>query len=116
MRAKRQDNNQSEIAEQAKALGISYQSLHEIGKGCPDAIFGYAGINLFVEIKDGKNDLNDLQIEYHKEWKGQIVTIRNTNDLVTEFVRQSYKICGMLTEEMVVLLRNELISRIENLV
>ena len=92
MKAKRVDANQKGIAEQAKELGISYQSLHELGKGCPDAIFGYSGINLFVEIKDGKNDLNELQIEYHKNWNGQIVVIRDIVDLVKEFnERLEYK-------------------------
>lgn len=110
------DANQTEIANQAKALGISYQSLHEVGKGCPDAIFGFAGINIFVEIKDGKNNLNDLQIEYHKKWQGQIITIRNTSELITEFVLQSEKLYGKVTAEILTLLYRELIVRIENLV
>ena len=90
MRVKRVDNNQSEIIEQAKKLGISAQSLHTIGSGCGDVLFGYAGINIFAEIKDGKNDLNNMQVNYHNSWNGQICTIRNIDDLVMEFLSYSY--------------------------
>jgi len=114
MKAKRIDANQTDIAEQAKALGISYQSLHELGKGCPDAIFGYAGINLFVEIKDGKNKLNEMQIEYHNSWQGQIITIQNTNELITEFMLQGEKLHGKITFEMVMLLYKSLYKELKN--
>ena len=83
---KKVDKNQPEIIKQARSLGISVQSLHEIGKGCPDVLFGYAGINIFAEIKDGKNDLNELQVPYHESWNGQICTIRNIDELVIEFL------------------------------
>ena len=89
MRAKKVDKNQPEIIEQAKKLGISVQSLHELGKGCPDVLFGYAGINILAEIKDGNNDLNDMQIDYHNTWNGQVCTIRNIDDLVINFLSYS---------------------------
>lgn len=97
MKAKRVDGNQPEIIEQAKKLGISVQSLHEIGKGCPDILFGYAGINILAEIKDGKNDLNDLQIIYHNNWSGQVCTIRNIDDLVIEFLSYSNAFYSMMS-------------------
>ncbi len=104
MKAKKMDINQTDIANQAKTLGISYQSLHELGKGCPDAIFGYAGINLFVEIKSGKNDLNDMQIKYHDDWQGQIITIRNISELIQEFHNHSFKLHGEIKPDFLYLL------------
>lgn len=89
MQAKRVDNNHSEIIEQAKKLGMSVQSLHTIGKDCPDVLLGYAGINILCEIKSGKNDLSDGQQKYHDEWQGQIATVRSIDDVVIEFLRYS---------------------------
>jgi len=89
MKAKRVDNNHTEIINQAKSLGISVQSLHELGKGCPDVLFGYGGINIFAEIKNGNNNLNQQQIDYHQNWKGQICTIRNIDELIIEFLSYS---------------------------
>lgn len=86
---KKVDGNQSEIITQAKQLNISVQSLHQLGKGCPDVLFGYGGINIFAEIKDGNNDLNEQQIEFHSNWQGQICTIRNIDDLLLNFLSYS---------------------------
>jgi hypothetical protein len=89
MQVKKVDLNQPEIIEQAKKLGMSVQSLHTIGKDCPDVLFGYAGINILCEIKNGNNDLSEGQKNYHDNWQGQIATVRNIDDVVIEFLRYS---------------------------
>jgi hypothetical protein len=89
MQVKKVDLNQPEIIEQAKKLGMSVQSLHTIGKDCPDVLFGYAGINILCEIKSGNNDLSEGQKIYHDNWQGQIATVRNIDDVVIEFLRYS---------------------------
>ena len=89
MQAKKVDVNQPEILTQARSLGISVQSLHIIGKDCPDVLFGYAGINILAEVKSGKNDLSEGQKIYHDNWKGQICTIRNIDDLIREILSYS---------------------------
>lgn len=89
MQPKKVDLNHTEILEQAKKLGMSVQSLHTVGKNCPDVLFGYAGINILCEIKSGNNDLSDGQKQYHDEWQGQICTVRNIDDVVIEFLRYS---------------------------
>lgn len=109
MQAKRVDKNHPEILATAEKLGFSVQSLHVVGKNCPDAIFGYDGLNIYCEIKSDKNDLSEGQKKYHEEWKGQICTVWNIDDLMIEYLRYSYRVYGKIRMELI-----ELIIRYRN--
>ena len=51
---KRTDANQKKIVELVRQLpGASITSTHTIGKGFPDLVIGYKGINYLIELKDG---------------------------------------------------------------
>lgn len=106
MTYKKIDKNHTEIVECARKLGFSVQSLHTVGKDCPDAIFGYDNLNLYCEIKSENGKLSDGQQDYHDSWQGQICTIYSVEDLMIEYLRYSYKVYGTLRQELI-----ELITR-----
>jgi hypothetical protein len=83
-RAARIDANQTQIVSALRSVGASVELLSAVGKGCPDLLVGYRGVNLLMEIKDGKKPpserkLTSDQIVWHREWKG-VVTVVNSVD------------------------------------
>jgi hypothetical protein len=85
---KRTDANQKKIVEMVRKLpGASITSTHTIGKGFPDLVIGYKGINYLIEIKDGKKPpsarkLTPDEVKFHHEWSGQISIIKNLDELL----------------------------------
>lgn len=81
-RAAKIDENQNEIVAALRKVGASVQILSSVGKGCPDIICGIAGVNYFLEIKDGNKPLSAQkltpdQFEWHGGWKGQVVVVNS---------------------------------------
>ncbi len=75
-RAARVDRNQAEIVRVLRAIGASVQHLHSVGKGCPDLLVGYQGINYLFEIKDGtkprsQRKLTPDEVEFFMSWRGR---------------------------------------------
>ena len=85
---KRTDSNHAEIIKALRKIpNLSVFSTHEVGKGFPDIVIGYKGINYLIEIKDGNKPpsarkLTDAEIEFHLNWNGQIDTIKNLDELL----------------------------------
>jgi Holliday junction resolvase len=76
------DRNQKDIVDALRKAGCSVQCLSTVGKGFPDLLIGFSGNNYLTEIKDGlKSDLNPDQVKWHREWKGQVTTIHNMDEL-----------------------------------
>ena len=69
-RAARTDANQSEIVQALRTAGASVTLLHQVGKGCPDALVGYQGKTVLLEIKTDKGRATPDQIEWWDQWKG----------------------------------------------
>jgi Holliday junction resolvase len=80
--AKRTDYNQAAIVAALRKAGCTVTSLHEVGRGCPDIVVGYQGRNYLLEIKNPqtKGKLNDLQIQWHSRWRGQVATVWTVED------------------------------------
>ena len=79
------DANQTEIVCALRAAGATVQSLAATGKGCPDLLVGYKGINYLLEIKDGKKTpseqrLTPDQIHWHLHWGGMVHVVKNTEE------------------------------------
>lgn len=77
VRAKKIDGNQEQIVEQLRALNISVQHLHTIGKGCPDLLLGFRGQNFLVELKDGSRKPSERKLtpdeeKFFAKWRGQV--------------------------------------------
>ena len=85
---RRTDSNHAEIIKALRKIPkLSVFSTHEVGKGFPDIVIGYKGINYLIEIKDGKKSpsarkLTDAEIEFHLNWKGQKAVIKNIDELL----------------------------------
>ena len=87
--ARRRDANEPAIVAALEAAGASVTRLD--GAGVPDLLIGYACLTLVAEVKlplgprggtsqhreaeGGCGDLTRDQVEWHKGWRGEAVTI-----------------------------------------
>ena len=82
----RVDRNQAEIVKALRAVGCSVQSLAAVGKGCPDILVGVRGVNILMEIKDGKakdkrqHQLTPDEERWHREWNGQREVVKSVEE------------------------------------
>lgn len=84
MRAAKVDANQAEIVHALRCIGCSVQVLSTVGKGVPDLLVGFNGMNVLMEIKDGKKPPSDRkltadQIVWHDEWRGQVNVVESVD-------------------------------------
>lgn len=85
---KRTDANHKEIIVGLRKYPVlSVFSTHMVGKGFPDIVIGYKGINYLVEIKDGaksksRKKLTEDEIKFHSSWNGQIIIAENIDDVL----------------------------------
>ena len=87
MRAARVDANQPEVVAALRQMGCSVQPLHTVGKGCPDLLVGFRGVNVLIEVKDGskppsERKLTPDQVEWHREWNGQVAVAESVDDAI----------------------------------
>lgn len=83
--AKRVDANQAEITEALRQVGASVQPIHTLGKGVPDLLVGYRGVNLVLEVKDGAKPasaqkLTPDEANWHARWRGQVAVVRSVDE------------------------------------
>ena len=83
--AAKTDYNQKSIVQALRTAGASVQSLAATGKGCPDLLVGYGGINYLMEVKDGNKvpsaqKLTIDQEHWHSVWKGAVHIVKNENE------------------------------------
>lgn len=81
-RASKIDSNQPTIVAGLRKAGATVAMTHMIGKGFPDAVVGYRGVNYLLEIKDdGKppsaRKLTSDEVEWHTAWRGKVVVVEN---------------------------------------
>lgn len=85
---KRTDRNHAEIINALRKIpNISVFSTHEVGKGFPDIVVGYKGVNYLIEIKDGNKPpsarkLTDAELQFHSNWRGQIKIVNNLDEVL----------------------------------
>ena len=76
------DANQPETVKALRQVGCTVQSLAATGKGCPDLLVGFRGINLLFEIKDGSKPksarkLTPDQVIWHEAWNGKVYVVES---------------------------------------
>lgn len=64
----KRDANEQEIVDYLLAVGCSVDRLN--GKGTPDLLVGYRGLNLLIEIKMPDKKLNKIQTHWFSNWRG----------------------------------------------
>jgi hypothetical protein len=77
------DFNQPTIIRALENVGASVQSLTRVGHGCPDLLVGYRRRTFLLEVKnpDAGGELNDDQLDWHREWRGQpVVTVETPEE------------------------------------
>lgn len=85
----RTDKNQKEIVRGLRSFpGVRVMLLHRVGGGCPDILVGYKDakgnrLNILMEIKTDKGELNPLEKEWHETWTGQVAVIHNLEEALT---------------------------------
>jgi len=77
MRAAKVDANHIQVVSALRAAGATVQSLAAVGKGVPDLLVSFKGVNLLMEVKDGnkspsRQKLTEDQIKFHRTWQGPI--------------------------------------------
>ena len=85
--AARVDANQSEIVEALRQIGATVQTLHQVGRGCPDLLVGFRGVNILLEVKDGSKPpsarkLTPDEYSWHKDWRGQVAVVKSIEDAI----------------------------------
>jgi hypothetical protein len=78
-RAAKVDANAPEIEQALRDAGAAVQSLAQIGRGCPDAVVSFKGVNFMFEWKnpDGKDEVNEAQHKWHIAWNAPVYVVRS---------------------------------------
>lgn len=82
-RAKRVDKNQKDIVEQLRKLGYNVEYTYMIGNGFPDVVISFNELfTLPIEIKSKGGKLTKDEENFHKRYKGYIITAYNLEDVI----------------------------------
>lgn len=78
------DANQNEVVKALRQVGCTVQSLASVGKGTPDLLIGFRGVNLLFEIKDGSKPkssrkLTPDQVIWHSGWNGKVYVVESVD-------------------------------------
>jgi Holliday junction resolvase len=80
MRFAKIDANHGEIVSALRQIGVSVQSLANIGHGCPDIIAAKGSMTWLIEIKGAKGKLTPDQIKFIDAWSGTVHIVRTVDD------------------------------------
>lgn len=83
----RTDANHTPIVEFARDIGMSVQITSALGDGWGDAVFGYRGLSVPVEIKDGskspsRRKMSEDEKAMHLQWRGSFALVENFEDVI----------------------------------
>lgn len=95
-RAANVDANQPAVMEALRRAGITVQPLHTVGKGCPDLLCGFRGVNVLVEVKRGdktesRKQLNSMQTNWHSAWAGQCAVAETAEDAIRIVIEEAMR-------------------------
>jgi len=80
------DSNQSAICWFLKQYpGVAYVVTSGLGKGFPDLVVSFRGVNDLWELKDGDKPasaqkLTPAEFEFHEMWRGPIAIVRSVDE------------------------------------
>jgi hypothetical protein len=85
-RASKVDANHATIVAAFKALGCTVQSLAAVGKGVPDLLVAFAGLNHLVECKDGSKPKSSrkqtpAQVAWASTWRAPRHLVESVEDV-----------------------------------
>lgn len=87
MRYCRTDGNQQEIVRVFRDMGCTVAVTSDAGHGFPDIVLGIRGVNLLIELKDGKKSpsqrkLTPMEENFHRNWRGQVCVVTSIEEAV----------------------------------
>ena len=83
MYAKKIDNLQREVVNALRKIGASVTILSGVGKGVPDLLVGFRGVNFLIEVKSRKTaKLTPDQVEFFHTWMGQVAVIYSVEEAI----------------------------------
>lgn len=74
-RASKVDGNQEQIVRALRAVGCSVLSLAPLGRGAPDLLVGRNRSTWLLELKVGREKVNDAQAMFREGWRGCPVVV-----------------------------------------
>lgn len=92
MKIARVDDNQKQITKFLRDKGVTVTLTSVMGRGFPDMICGYKGLNVLLEIKDGSKPISaqvltpDQRI-WHHAWHGQVAVVNSPESAWLEILR-----------------------------
>ncbi len=89
-RAAHIDANHAAIVKALRMAGIGVKSLAAVGKGIPDLLCGFRGINVLLEVKNPHAErgaaqgmaLTEDEREFHETWPGQVRVVTSADEAV----------------------------------
>jgi hypothetical protein len=86
-RAAKIDDNQQELVELIRAMGVSVAITSAAHDGFTDLVLGFGGVTVLTEVKDGRKqpscrNLTPKQKIFHESFKGAITVIENETQAV----------------------------------
>ena len=93
-RAARTDDNHADVVEALTKSGMRVQTLAAVGKGVPDLLVGFRGINCLLEVKDGDKvpsarRLTADEMRWHGAWAGQVIVVESAEDAVVAVIEHA---------------------------
>lgn len=79
-RAAKVDGNQAEFVAFFRGCGMTVQHLHTVGRGVPDLLLGFRGVNELVEMKMPGGKLTADEVSWHARWAGTVEVVRTIDD------------------------------------
>jgi hypothetical protein len=76
-RAAKVDDNQVELVASMRKIGAKVFHTHQVGKGFPDLVVAYRGVNYLVEVKDpakfpSERKLTKDEKKFFDSWAGPV--------------------------------------------
>jgi len=81
----RVDANHTAVVNALRMAGASVQSLADIGKGCPDLLVAFRGVNYLMEVKDGSKPpsarkLTEDEVLWIASWKALVHVVMTVDE------------------------------------
>lgn len=74
------DTNHKIIADALRGVGASVVSLAPMGRGVPDLLVGFRGVNYLLEIKTDKGKLTADQSAFIDTYNGRVHIVRTIDE------------------------------------
>ena len=82
----RADDNQQEIVDTLRDIGVSVLVLSQVGGGAPDLLVGFRGKEYLMEVKASKGKLRPGQKKFFDTWRGSKIFIVRSADEALELL------------------------------